>query len=184
MLEQESVDPILAGSDSVTAHVRTIILYVSANPVVLAHLRAEIDVADAKGLLSEVPRYHEVADNIPYIELIMKEAFRIYPIVGGALPWEAPKGGTMISGYLIPGGTPVGINQWAVTRNKNISGDDEEVFRPERWKTLLQLRPRRLKTSSTGCIRSRALARQKCSTNQMRSGDCATRDLSLSASDR
>lgn len=133
VLEQESLGPILAGSDSVAAHLRAVVLYVSTNPRVLVRLRAEIDAADEKGALSKIPQFQEVRKHVPYVDLIMKEAMRIYPIVGSPLPKEVPKAGTVINGYFIPGGTSVGISQWAVTRNKEIFGDDVEVFRPERW---------------------------------------------------
>lgn len=133
ILEQESVNPILAGSDSVGAHLRAVVLYVATNPRVLTKLLNEIDAADEQGLLSDIPQFDEVKKHIPYIELVHKEALRIYPITGGYLPREVTKGGATVCGYFLPEGTNVGFQQWAVSRNPKIFGDDCEIFRPERW---------------------------------------------------
>ena len=137
VLEQESIAPILAGSDSVAGHIRAAIFFLSTNNAARARLRTEIDAADAKGALSEVPRFHEVKEHIPYMDLIMKETMRAYPVVGSPLPRAAPKDGAMINGHFIPPGTQVAISQWAVSRNRAIFGKDVEVFRPERWETTL-----------------------------------------------
>lgn len=133
MLEQESVSPILAGSDSVGAHIRAVVLYVATTPRVLAKLRREIDEADEQDLLSDIPQYDEIKKHLPYVDLIHKEALRIYPIVGGSLPREVPKGGAMVCGHFLPGGTDVGVNQWVVSRDPKIWGPDYKIFRPERW---------------------------------------------------
>lgn len=133
VLEQEAIAPILAGSDSVAAHVRAVVLFLTTNSVALSRLKSEIDTADAKGLLSDVPRFSQVRDHIPYFELVHREAMRIYPQVGSTLPRKVPKGGYTVNGHYLPAGTMVGVSQWAVGRSKEIFGEDVEVFRPERW---------------------------------------------------
>lgn len=36
----------------------------------------------------------------------------------------------------MPGGTDIAQNSWSMLRNKEIFGQDSEVFRPERWLSL------------------------------------------------
>lgn len=46
---------------------------------------------------------------------------------------EVPSGGVTIAGKFIPVGTIVGINSWVMHANKQVYGEDAEMFRPERW---------------------------------------------------
>lgn len=43
-----------------------------------------------------------------------------------------PKGGAILSGHFVPEGTVVVICGWATQRDKGVSGDDTESFRPKR----------------------------------------------------
>ena len=133
MLEQESVGMIIAASDTTAGTLRALILAISSNLRVLNRLREEIDSADAKGALSTPPSYGQLLKHIPYVEVLFKEAQRLYPIVGIALPRSVPKSGGHISGHFLPGGTEVGLSQWAVGHNPDIWGEDVALFKPERW---------------------------------------------------
>jgi cytochrome P450 len=44
-----------------------------------------------------------------------------------------PTGGKSLHGHYLPGGTEIGMNVWALSRNKAVYGEDAAVFRPERW---------------------------------------------------
>ncbi|KAJ9612934.1 hypothetical protein H2200_002875 [Cladophialophora chaetospira] len=133
MLEQEGVGMILAASDTTAATLRALILTISSNSRILNKLREQIDGADAKAALSTPPSYSELLAHVPYVELLFKEAQRAYPIVGIPLPKKAPKNGAHVSGHFLPGGTEVGLSQWAVGYNPNIWGEDVALFKPERW---------------------------------------------------
>ena len=134
VMEKEALDQVLAGSDTTSATLRVIILYVSTNPHVLRKLSKEIHIADDAGLLSTpVASFEEIRQNIPYIEPIFKEALRIYPILGTPQYRKVPSSGTTFNGYYLPAGTEVGLSQWAVARNSHVWGSDTDVFRPERW---------------------------------------------------
>lgn len=151
-LEQESVAPIFAGSDTVSGHVRAAVLYITTTPRVLAKLRKEIDDADSEGLLSDKPTFDEIRKHLPYVELVHKEAMRMFPVIGSYFPRQVPKDGTTIHGHFLPAGTDVGFNHWAVSRNPKVWGDDVNVFRPERWEnpteaTEADQRRRRLRDS-------------------------------------
>lgn len=132
-IDQEALDPVIAGSDSTASQIRAAILYLSTHPRVLEKLRAEIDAAESGGYLSPIAQYNEIKRHIPYMELIQNELMRIYPIVGSPSPREAPQGGVTMHKYYIPAGTDVSLSHWGVARNPNIWGDDVDSFRPERW---------------------------------------------------
>ena len=134
MLEKEALDQVFAGSDTTSAAVRVIILYVSTYPRVLRRLSHQIQRADDAGLLSTpVAKFQEFVKNVPYIEAIFKEALRIYPIIGTPQYRKVPSPGVTFNGYYLPAGTEVGLSQWAVARNARFWGSDVDVFRPERW---------------------------------------------------
>jgi cytochrome P450 len=44
-----------------------------------------------------------------------------------------PKEGKVIDGAYIPGGTEVTSHAYVVQRDRELYGEDAEVFRPERW---------------------------------------------------
>jgi cytochrome P450 len=97
MLEQEAIGITLAASDTTAGTLRAILLGVGSNPRILNKLRAQIDNADAKGLLSTPPSYDQIKQHIPYLEAIFKEAQRTHPIPGIPLLRKVPKAGAYVS---------------------------------------------------------------------------------------
>jgi cytochrome P450 len=63
----------------------------------------------------------------------IKEAQRLHPVIGMALPRRVPRGGMAVHGLVIPPGTTVGCNPVSLHRSRDIYGEDAEVFKPERW---------------------------------------------------
>lgn len=62
----------------------------------------------------------------------MKEAMRLHPAVGQLLERAVPPGGATIEEVSLLGGMSVGINPWAVSRDRTVYGKDADGFRPER----------------------------------------------------
>ena len=58
---------------------------------------------------------------------------RLHPVTGFILERHVPPGGTTLCSTYLPAGTVVGVNAWAIHRDKSIYGDDANAFRPERW---------------------------------------------------
>lgn len=44
-----------------------------------------------------------------------------------------PPQGAVIDGFAIPSGTIVGVNAWLINFNKEVFGNDVDIFRPDRW---------------------------------------------------
>lgn len=58
----------------------------------------------------------------------------MHPPVGNILERVVPNSGLALpDGRVIAPGTIVGMNQWVISRNQDIYGDDADVCRPERW---------------------------------------------------
>ena len=133
MIEQEMMSASIAASDTTAGTIRAIILSVASSPRILDKLLQQIDAADRDGLLSTPPTYEQIKQHIPYMELLFKEAQRLYPVAAISLFRKAPKSGANLSGYVLPPGTEVGLSQQAVGHNTLIHGEDVDLFRPERW---------------------------------------------------
>lgn len=73
------------------------------------------------------------AQDMPYLQACIKEALRLHPAVGMPLERVVPDGGLAIGGHWFRPGTVVGINAWALHRNREVFGEDAEHWRPERW---------------------------------------------------
>ena len=58
----------------------------------------------------------------------------MHPVIGGILERIVPAEGlTLPDGRFIAPGTKVGISAWVSSRNKEIYGEDADIYRPERW---------------------------------------------------
>ncbi|KAJ6006713.1 hypothetical protein N7451_004657 [Penicillium sp. IBT 35674x] len=132
---------IIAGSDSTAISLSGVFYYLLQNPRVYRKLMQEIDAADAIGELASqkdstgagdvVP--FTAAKNLPYLDAVINESFRMHPAVGLLLERVTPPEGAEICGEYVPGGTVVGCNAWVLHQNKEIFGPDADIYRPERW---------------------------------------------------
>jgi cytochrome P450 len=64
-------------------------------------LRAEIDEQDLAGTLSN-PIMCREAQNLPYLQAVIKEALRLHPATGLPLGRAVPEGGAEIAGHYFP----------------------------------------------------------------------------------
>ncbi|KAG6353877.1 hypothetical protein INS49_005134 [Diaporthe citri] len=120
---------ILAGADTTAIVQKGIVYHLLRNPVAQAKLRAELDATN----LSFPASFAETRD-LPYLDAVIKEGLRMHPPVGNILERVVPSPGLALrDGRVIAPGTIVGMNQWIVSRAKDVYGDDADVFRPERW---------------------------------------------------
>lgn len=123
---------VFAGSDTTAIALRSAIDGLLRHPDCYRKLQAEIDQRRAEGNLSLPVRYAE-AQQMPYLQAVLKEGMRYHPSVSFLLERHVPKGGAVICNTRIPEHTIVGVNAWVVHRDKHVFGEDADVFRPERW---------------------------------------------------
>ncbi|KAI0456033.1 cytochrome P450 [Xylaria acuta] len=119
---------ISGAGDTTASTIAAMLFYLLKNPEILKKLEDELEDAGIQG----VPAFAEVS-RLPYLNAVLKESMRVF--TSGSFPMErlVPAGGAVIAGMYFPEGTSVGCMPAAVHLNKEVFGDDADVFRPERW---------------------------------------------------
>jgi len=97
------------------------------NPKVMKKAQEELHRVVGKG---ELPDFSH-KDDLPYIDALMKEVLRWNPPLPIAVPYRAMQD-DVYRGYLIPAGTTVIKNVWAVSRDPKVY-PDPETFNPDRF---------------------------------------------------
>lgn len=131
-LKNEAIVAMASGADTTSCILTAAILHISTNPIVHSRLLAEISAADSAGNLSRPAKYNEIRQ-FPYLQAVIQELVRIHPPMANPFWRTAPDAGIMLEGHFIPSGTHIGINEWVISRNQQLYGEDVDVFRPERW---------------------------------------------------
>lgn len=107
---------------------------VLSTPRVHAALQAEIEQAARTGAIPADGNVEWTeAQALPYFQACLKEAMRVRPAVGLNITRLVPPEGVEIEGQFFRGGTRVALNGWVLHRDRDIFGEDADVFRPERW---------------------------------------------------
>ncbi|KAI1095064.1 pisatin demethylase [Rostrohypoxylon terebratum] len=123
---------VVAGTDSTATAIRMTLLYLASTPVAYGKLKSEIADAISQGWISS-PIKDKESRLLPYLQAVIKEGLRVFPVVTATFFKAVPEGGDIINGYSVPEGTEVGHNVMGVMRAKEYWGEDVDVFRPERW---------------------------------------------------
>ncbi|KAM7204895.1 hypothetical protein V8F20_003357 [Naviculisporaceae sp. PSN 640] len=136
LVQTMAVSMAFAGSETTAISLSSIFYFLLRNPRTLDKLMSEIDDAARRGVFSDyesgLVTWHE-SQTLPYLDAVVKEAFRLHPAAGLLLERIVPEGGIEIAGEFVPGGTIVGCSAWIIHRNEDIFGEDVEEFRPERF---------------------------------------------------
>lgn len=111
---------------------RAVFYYLMKSPAVYRKVLVEIDEAAAQGKLSTPIKYAEAIE-LPYLCACIKEAMRLHPSVGLAMPRHAPSEGLDLNNHHIPAGYRVGINAAVAHQDPAKFGAEPEKFAPERW---------------------------------------------------
>ncbi|RDX79081.1 Cytochrome P450 71D10, partial [Mucuna pruriens] len=121
------MDIFSAGSDSSSTTMEWIMSELVKNPRVMEKAQIEVRrVFDGKGYVDETS-IHE----LKYLRSVIKETFRLHPIVPLLLPRECSES-CEINGHEIPAKSKVIVNAWAIGRDPNY-WNEAEKFYPERF---------------------------------------------------
>ncbi|KAH8885468.1 cytochrome P450 [Thozetella sp. PMI_491] len=121
-----------AGADTTAGTLAYTLLLLCKNPHAAQALRAELDEAVQSGALTSPPKWSQVS-HLPYLEAVLKESMRIFPIASWGLDRIVPPSGATVCGQYIPCGTIMGCHIDSVHLDKGVYGPDAAAFRPERW---------------------------------------------------
>ncbi|KAK8040932.1 Cytochrome P450 monooxygenase [Apiospora phragmitis] len=125
---------IFAGSDSTASTMQSFFHQVLSSPRVHASLTAEIEEAVRTGAIAAEGNVEWTeAQALPYFQACLKEAMRVRPAVGLNITRRVPPEGVEIEGQFFRGGTRVALNGWVLHRDRDVFGQDADIFRPERW---------------------------------------------------
>lgn len=128
----EALTMLIAGSDTTSNTLCSLMFWVLRTPGVFAKLQAELDtVLDKNG---EVASYGKVKD-LPYLLAVINETLRIHSTSSLGLPRVVPPQGATVCGEFFVGGTVLSVPAYTVHHSKAIWGDADE-FRPDRWFSL------------------------------------------------
>jgi cytochrome P450 len=107
-----------AGSDTTAITLSSIFYHLLKYPKTYHRLQDEIDTAAKEGRVSNPVTFKE-AQELPYLQAVIKEALRMHPATGLPMQRIVPREGTTIAGRFIPGGSSVGINAWVAHHNQS-----------------------------------------------------------------
>jgi cytochrome P450 len=124
----------LGGTELTPSFMCQAMYHVYREPAVLQRLRDEIDPRVVKSdTSSHSILAHEAIQGMPYLQAVLKEIMRLWPVAGVTFSRVVPEGGAHLAGYHFRAGQVIGINYWAASRNTEYFGADAAEFRPERW---------------------------------------------------
>ncbi|KAI0260713.1 cytochrome P450 [Gloeopeniophorella convolvens] len=115
-----------AGADTTVSTLTTFILAMTLHPESQKRAQAELDAV----LGDRLPTFAD-KEYLPYTVAIMKEVLRWIPVLPLAVPHRAVNS-DQYKGYLIPAGTSVIGNAWAIFHDETVFVGPEK-FRPERF---------------------------------------------------
>lgn len=72
-------------------------------------------------------------DELPYLDVVLKEGLRLFPPIPMSFPRYVPPGGRQICDYDVPGGTIVSCQPYSLHLLNPDIYPDAETFLPERW---------------------------------------------------
>ena len=127
-----AISMAFAGSETTAISLSSVFYYLLKNPHCMTRLLEEIDNSAFEDQQNGLVTWSE-AQQLEYLDAVIKEAFRVHPAAGLPLERIVPPQGADIAGHFIPGGTIVGVSAWVLHRNKSIFGENIDAFCPERW---------------------------------------------------
>nr|AMZ03393.1 cytochrome P450 CYP76AH11 [Plectranthus barbatus]UPO25014.1 cytochrome P450 CYP76AH11 [synthetic construct] len=122
------VDLYLAGSESTVMTIEWTMAELMLRPESLAKLKAEL-----RSVMGERKMIQESDDisRLPYLNGAIKEALRLHP-PGPLLFARKSEIDVELSGYFIPKGTQILVNEWGMGRDPSV-WPNPECFQPERF---------------------------------------------------
>ncbi|VVA36199.1 PREDICTED: geraniol [Prunus dulcis] len=116
-----------AGTETTSATLEWAMAELLRNPEKLSKAQEELKQVVGKGK----PVEESDITRLPYLQAIIKETFRLHPVVPLLLPRRA-QADIEICGYIVPKGAQVLVNAWAIGRDPTI-WDNPTSFIPERF---------------------------------------------------
>ncbi|VUC31721.1 unnamed protein product [Clonostachys rosea] len=122
-----------AGSDTVSCALQSFVYHMNRHPNAWQRVREEMDEVTKTGICHGQVISFADALKLPFLQVCIKEALRVFAPVPMGLPRVASEGGLTVGDRHFPAGTILSINPWVMMRDKEIWGPDAREFNPDRW---------------------------------------------------
>ena len=131
-LTSEALTQLIAGSDTTSNSMCSLLYHVTSTPGVTEKLQNELDAALPEDTV--IPDYDHVKD-LPYLDCVIKETLRIHSTSSLGLPRVVPCGsaGIELHGHHFPAGTVLSVPAYTIHHSKEIWGANADSFDPERF---------------------------------------------------
>ncbi|KAK7291447.1 hypothetical protein RIF29_06593 [Crotalaria pallida] len=122
------IDIIIGAYDTSAVTIEWAMSELLRHPRVMNKLQNELE--NVVGLNREVEETD--LENLPYLNMVVKETLRLYPVGPLLVPRESIEDVT-IDGYHIKKKSRILINAWAIGRNPKVWSNNANIFYPERF---------------------------------------------------
>ncbi|TCD68525.1 hypothetical protein EIP91_010581 [Steccherinum ochraceum] len=126
----EGVLVILAGSETTSGVLSTIMYLLMRNPDVYKKLQQEVDKFYPPGENALDCKCHS---EMTYLEAVINESLRLFPVQPSGSQRATRGKGIVAGNHYIPPYTSVRINTWSIHRDPRNFSPSPESFWPERW---------------------------------------------------
>nr|QSQ85904.1 P450 [Preussia typharum] len=138
-VEGESLVTLFGGTDSTSTALRMTIFFLSTNLDAYRKLQVEIDAAAVSAARPIIADEH--VKRLPYLQACIREGMRLWPPSMALLPKVSDRD-QIVCGKTVPAGTFVGWAGLKIMKDKQVFGENADVFEPGRW---IDSEPERLK---------------------------------------
>ncbi|CAN4090069.1 unnamed protein product [Withania somnifera] len=121
------LDMLIASMDTSATSIDWIFSELLRHPKVMKKLQKELEQVVGKNRMVE----ESDLEKLEYLDMVIKEGFRLHPIAPLLLPHESIEDCT-IDGFDIPKGSRILVNTWAIGRDPEVWPEPEK-FTPERF---------------------------------------------------
>ncbi|KAI8300733.1 hypothetical protein K4K59_001390 [Colletotrichum sp. SAR11_240] len=123
---------VAAGSDTTSISLTSALYHLLTTNGVAERMYEELD---SQGFCSSLDEHitFDQAQQLPYLQMVIKEALRLHPAVGLPMWREVVGSGLDVDGTHFPPGAIIGVNPWVAHRNTDVFGTNAADFVPERW---------------------------------------------------
>ncbi|KAH9697248.1 cytochrome p450 family protein expressed [Citrus sinensis] len=120
-------DLFIAGNDTTSITMEWAMAELLHNPEALLKTKLELEQIVGKGN----PIEESDISQLPYLQAVVKETFRLHPAVPLLIPRKALED-VEVAGFTVPKGAQVFVNVWAIGRDES-TWDKPHSFMPERF---------------------------------------------------
>tara|TARA_R110002003_G_scaffold232_10_gene16794 strand:- start:22802 stop:24001 length:1200 start_codon:yes stop_codon:yes gene_type:complete len=129
-VEAESLVTLFGGTDSTSTALRMTIFFLSTNMAAYRKLQAEIDAAAVSASRPVITDEH--VKRLPYLQACIREGMRLWPPSMALLP-KMSEIDQLVCGQPVPAGTYIGWSGLTIMKDREVFGENADIFEPARW---------------------------------------------------